>query len=267
MGPPAIVTPALLTSLRTHPHLPRNTWYLIAGVTLSALNRSDEIETVFGHALYHARSNGGGGGNNGGGEESLAVARRMREALIKAVPIGGLPKVPFIAFFTSSMRTTINALAALRASTPPSLLDLPPTTSPTGRATELHSSPAVLARGSAFFSAVYGKVGPRVMGDMTHSGTEDLAILARLLYGHVLSNTAVLSPLETSCVIIASLIPQDVNPQLKGHLRGALNHGASLAQLRAVRDVVIRLCAAAGMTRLPDGAAGGWGWRGEVASL
>ena len=53
------------------------------------------------------------------------------------------------------------------------------------------------------------------MGQMDRSGTEDLGITARLMYGYILSNTSVLTAAESSLVLIAALIPQDVNPQLK----------------------------------------------------
>ena len=48
------------------------------------------------------------------------------------------------------------------------------------------------------------------MGQLDRSGTEDLGMLARLMYGYVLSNTSVLSAVETSYVLLAGLIPQDV---------------------------------------------------------
>jgi hypothetical protein len=40
--------------------------------------------------------------------------------------------------------------------------------------------------------------------------------------------------------VLACLIPQDVNPQLKGHLVGALNNGATEDEVKAVREVVIK---------------------------
>jgi len=58
-----------------------------------------------------------------------------------------------------------------------------------------------------------------------------------------------------------------VNPQLKGHLRGALNGGATVEEVRAVREVVIEICKASGMQILNDNIPGGWGWREEVANL
>ena len=68
----------------------------------------------------------------------------------------------------------------------------------------------VLQRGQMFFEKLYGKVSRRVMGQMDRSGAEDLGLMARLVYGYVISNTSVLTPAETSFVLIASLIPQDV---------------------------------------------------------
>ena len=87
---PAIITPSFIQGIRTHSKLPHHTWYFIAGVTLSALNRPDEIPAVFRYAIDH-----------GPGKEDikpdiaeqLNIARKMREALVKMVPIGGLPKV------------------------------------------------------------------------------------------------------------------------------------------------------------------------------
>ena len=144
----------------------------------------------------------------------------------------------------------------------------------------------ILHRGQTFFDKVYGKISKRVMGQMDRSGTEDLGIMARLMYGYILSNTNVLTAAESSYVLLAGLIPQDVswakdvqveriltdcilqvNPQLKGHLKGALNNGASLEEVAAVREIIIRICEASGMTKIGDNVPGGWGWRGDVAKL
>lgn len=201
----------------------------------------------------------------------------------------------------------------------------------------------MLGRGQDFFNKCYGKVAERVITALDHSGTEDLGLAVRITYGYVLSTTAVLSDAETSFVMIAGLIPQDVsplpfifspvacavasmersmkeiaqmerlpslefvtkccdcqvfgkvaissrdwantrrlaryrlmrpeknlkvNPQLKGHLKGALNGGASVGQVRAVRQLSIHVCEAAGMRVLTDGdAPGGWVWRTEVQDL
>lgn len=58
-----------------------------------------------------------------------------------------------------------------------------------------------------------------------------------------------------------------MNPQLKGHLKGALNNGATVEEVRAVREIVIKICEAAGMTNLNGSAKGGWGWSHPVANI
>ena len=70
-------------------------------------------------------------------------------------------------------------------------------------------SSTILHRGHTFFDKIYGKVSKRVMGQMDRSGTEDLGITARLMYGYILSNTSVLTAVESSFVLLAGLIPQD----------------------------------------------------------
>ncbi|KAL1837326.1 hypothetical protein VTJ49DRAFT_3985 [Mycothermus thermophilus] len=253
---PAIITPALLSSLRTHPNLPAHTWYFITAVTLSQLNRPDEIPKVYLHALQPSP-----GESPPSQDDKLRISRRMREALIKVAAVGGVPR-------------TINALLELKKVTPEELLDTPePSTetssSLTGRRADVYDIPTsqVLQRGQTFFNDIYGKVARRVMSQMDNCGTEDLGLVARLMYGYVLSSTAVLGPAETSFVMIAGLVPQDVNPQLKGHLRGALNGGATLDQVRAVRRVVVDLCRAAGMRLLDPAEPGGFGWRSEPVDL
>jgi hypothetical protein len=108
---------------------------------------------------------------------------------------------------------TINALLALKTETPDELLDKPSYTSPTSRLADIVKVPApdILQRGKAFFDKTYGKVAVRIMDQMDHSGTEDLGITARLIYGHIVSNTSILSPVETTYVLIAGLVPQDVS--------------------------------------------------------
>lgn len=112
----------------------------------------------------------------------------------------------------SNHQKTINALLELKKHTPEQLVDEPLAFSPTSRPLEMYDVPSsqILHRGQRFFDMIYGKVSKRVMGQMDRSGTEDLGLTARLVYGYLLSNTAVLTPAETSFVLIAGLIPQDV---------------------------------------------------------
>ncbi len=103
----AIVTAALLSSIRSTPHLPDNIYYFLACSTLSTLNLPQEIPHVLRFALER-----GGCCCNGKPEyeDPLKIVRKMRESIIKLVPIAGLPK-------------SINAMNALKSATPPDLLD------------------------------------------------------------------------------------------------------------------------------------------------
>ncbi|KAJ4129953.1 hypothetical protein NW768_006925, partial [Fusarium equiseti] len=218
-----ILTPALIATIRKQPNLPRNTWYFITATTLSALNRPDELPKILISATEEGQSADGSGVPSR--DEQLCISRRLREALLKASAVGGMPK-------------TINALMSLKSATPEDLLDEGGTDAASPRHKDIYNTQPtqILQRGQNFFENIYGKISRRIMGQMERSGAPDLGLLARLTYGYVLSNTDVLTPAETSFVLIASLIPQDsskVNPQLKGHLRGALNGGASEDEVRA----------------------------------
>ena len=50
-------------------------------------------------------------------------------------------------------------------------------------------------------------------------------------------------------------------------LQGALNNGAKTSEIQAVREIVIMICEASGMTEIGESVPGGWGWRNEVANL
>ncbi|KAK8101226.1 uncharacterized protein PG998_007364 [Apiospora kogelbergensis] len=242
---PSVIAAKVLANLSNHPNVPPHCWYLVVATALSVLNQPHGIRDVY---KYEVDQCGEG--------DSLFVLRRMREALIKASAISGVPK-------------TINALYSLREVTPSQLLDGPETPSPTERQRDIYETPPaeILGRGQTFFDSIYGKIARRVMGKLDRSGTQDLGLTARLVYGYLLSNTKVLSARETSFVMVAGLIPQDVNPQLKGHLRGALNSGATVEEVRAVRAIAIMVCEAFGMERLVEDAVGGWGWRDDVANV
>lgn len=96
-----IMTPSLLhTLLHSHPQLPKSVWYIVCSVTLSALNRPEEIATVFRVAV-------GIDEDDAPAEEhrvkdvlthdgQLRIARRIREALIKSAAVLGVPKVRLV---------------------------------------------------------------------------------------------------------------------------------------------------------------------------
>lgn len=110
-------------------------------------------------------------------------------------------------------------MLSLKSATPEDLLDESGTDAASPRHKDIYdSSPTqVLERGQSFFEKIYGNISRRIMGQLDRSGAPDLGLLARMTYGYVLSNTDVLTPAETSFVLIASLIPQDVSDFTGGH--------------------------------------------------
>ena len=254
----SVLTDKVLSLLRSSSLSPQD-WSYTTAVTLSALNVPHAIPSIYHAALADTKISSTKDehvpDSHVDSTSQLDISRRVREALTKSVAITGLPKA-------------INALMQLHRSTPEHLQDLPLHTSPTSRPFELIMVPqsAILHRGERFFQATYGKVAARVMGQMDRAN-EDLGVMARLMYGHNLSNTSILTAKETSLVLIAGLVSQDVNPQLKGHLRGALNNGASLGEVRQFRDLTVEICKLVGMRVAQDDEAGVLGWTEEPATL
>ena len=46
-----VLTPKLLSRLQSYPGLPRDCWYVVSSVTLSALNRPAEVKGIFERAV------------------------------------------------------------------------------------------------------------------------------------------------------------------------------------------------------------------------
>lgn len=90
-----IVTPDLLDTVRSTPNLPDDVWYIVVATALCVLNRPEDIQNVYKHAV--GKGHGSQGLPNGNelvtDGEQRRIARRLREALLKASAIGGMPKV------------------------------------------------------------------------------------------------------------------------------------------------------------------------------
>lgn len=194
------------------------------------------------------------------------VACRIREAILKAAPIAGLPK-------------SINALTALKKVTPSSIRAASKALRPSivahghvnssdlvqedvagTRFEELIATEDTLdgpvcvqsvnnkqvvsdiVRGSDFWSNVYGKVSNRVKTQMFTAYPDLWQYAFHNVYAPILSFTEVLPAKETSLCVVSALIPQDVNPTLKGHLKGALNVGATKEELDDLRHLVFDVC-------------------------
>lgn len=228
-----ILTPARLKTLASQPLLGSN-WYYIAAATFSVCNQPDAIPIIFEYMLASTPT--------ATTAQHLLIARQIRESLLKGAALGGLPKA-------------INSLTQLKHATPMELRE-PGNTPLRAAQPDVAASSDSDSRGEMFFDQVYGKISARVKGQMSQA-YPDLAHYALAhVYAPLLSYTGVLGPKETSLVVVACLVPQDVNPQLKGHLKGAINNGATKEEVMSVRDMSIMISKWCGV-----------GWKSEVAKL
>ena len=68
-----------------------------------------------------------------------------------------------------------------------------------------------------------------------------------IAYGSVYGYTEILDQLETSYILVGSLIAADTPRQINWHLANARRGGASLEQIHAVRQIAIRASQSAGV--------------------
>lgn len=183
-----IISQETLDMIKAHSGLPADCYYFIVAVTIVALNRNEELKTIFDDAC-----------NGKPQQEQYRIVKRIREALIKSAPVIGLPRI-------------IMALVALKAITPPALLDLP-TPEYGMRTADFVSIPseAVLERGKKFWERTYQDRSEEVMAAMDNVGTPDLGASARLMYSFFLSHEEVLGGKESLFVTITGMIVTDVS--------------------------------------------------------
>ena len=66
-------------------------------------------------------------------------------------------------------------------------------------------------------------------------------------YGFTYGHTEILSALETSYTLVAALIAGDTPQQIFWHLNGARRGGATLSEVKAVRDISIEVASRCGI--------------------
>ncbi|CAR23122.1 Pxp2p [Lachancea thermotolerans CBS 6340] len=267
-----ILTAQRLVQLATfHPKL-QNTWYLLAAATFSACNEPQEIPRLYHFAMInelwmgqtlraankaieitHDAENLQSQLNEVYREptpfQKLATDK-FREVLLKSSALTGLPKA-------------INSLQALKVVTPEGLgaaaeqvdtkSDMAWTD--TKRCAEQNGQQTI-RDGIEHWSKIYNKVSDKVANNLNSSYPDLWQFTLCHVYGPLLSYDEVLSAQETSLAIIASLVPQDVNPQLWGHLKGAVNVGCDPETIDAARNLSILVATWCNVR-----------WRSEVVKL
>lgn len=135
------------------------------------------------------------------------AAERIREALLTMAPFCGFPR-------------TLDALAAVR----PVLGALAPT--------DVSRAGDFAALGAAHFDRVYGRDAARVRANITAADAEVARWIECDAYGKVLARPAISASLRERVGVVL-LAAQGLRNQLKGHVRGALNCGATEDEVAA----------------------------------
>ncbi|RCK64173.1 hypothetical protein Cantr_10578 [Candida viswanathii] len=100
-----------------------------------------------------------------------------------------------------------------------------------------------LKRGSDFGMSVYrDDVNTRIKNPMLAAYPDLWYYAYHHVYAPLLSDTDIIGAKDTSLCIIACLLPQDVNPQLEGHLKGAVHNGASKEEIEDTRQLLFDIC-------------------------
>ncbi|SMN21028.1 similar to Saccharomyces cerevisiae YJR111C Putative protein of unknown function [Maudiozyma saulgeensis] len=257
----------LLQLYQFNPKL-KDIWYLTAAATFSVANQPQEIPKLYHYAMLLSNE------NSYKYRVTLAyktiellseqpekrmsmineiyekptdlqrqVSARFRETLLKTGALAGLPRA-------------INGLHTLKEFTPESLLPEASNIDPwnaamggedpcpqifTEREQMRHTENVnnVMRRGLDQWNMIYNKVSNRVVNNLNSSYPDLWYFTLMHVYGPLFSFDSILSKQETSLVVISSLVPQDVNPQLRGHLKGALNVGCDYDTVEAVRRLSI----------------------------
>lgn len=257
----------LLQLYQFNPKL-KDIWYLTAAVTFSVANQPQEIPKLYHYAMLLSNENSYKYRVtlayktiellNEPAEKRMnmineiyenptdlqrQVSARFRETLLKTGALAGLPRA-------------INGLHTLKEFTPKSLL---PKTSeidlwdaamgkedPCPQEETLRKQMRsdkdvneIMHRGIDQWNMIYNKVSNRVVNNLNSSYPDLWYFTLMHVYGPLFSFDSILSKQETSLVVISSLVPQDVNPQLRGHLKGALNVGCDYDTVEAVRRLSI----------------------------
>ncbi|KAH9999087.1 hypothetical protein BJV77DRAFT_1058615 [Russula vinacea] len=189
----------------------QNPWYIIVLVSFSFGNRPEAVPHLFNYVLReleHAQ-NQFKVPTLEANREKLLLARRFRDAIFKGGIVGGYSKA-------------INSLISLLEATPEELRD-----------TERQS-------GEVFFRALY---------DLLDKIYPDMGWFSNTIaYGSVYGHTEILNQLETSYVLVGSLIAVDTPLQIAWHLDNARRGGSSLEQARAIRQIAIEASQSTGVT-------------------
>ncbi|KAG2345832.1 hypothetical protein BDR05DRAFT_960125 [Suillus weaverae] len=230
-----IATPEFLSELQSLYPAPAKyvdgDWFLAAGIAFSSSNCPEGIPYILRYALDDLDKL-----PDTSDEDRRLLVRKIRDGIFKSGLISGYPK-------------TINALAALYEATPENLRDTEPLRD------SARSKEEVAAAGQAYFDTTYGDTAAKVQLALRSYYPDLEHFTINLGYGYVYAFLEVTSAKETSFAMISALIPNDTPRQVEWHLTGAVRNGATVEEVRGIREIALKIAIKAGVplkNEVPD---------------
>ncbi|KII91802.1 hypothetical protein PLICRDRAFT_173601 [Plicaturopsis crispa FD-325 SS-3] len=200
-----------------------NPLYIVA-----ASNLADAVPLVFKHAFEDVK--------NQPHDAQLHFVREFSDAIFKSSMLCGLPKC-------------IQALTMIGTATPDNLKD-------TDYLRDPHKiTDALTANGQTAFNEIYGSTADSTQ-ELFQQIFPDLdSATITFVCGSIYWCYDYVTPVHTLYSVIAALIACDTPKQTAWHMQSAINNGATLPQIRAVRSMAITAATTAGIvwkTQIPD---------------
>ncbi|KGO52233.1 hypothetical protein PEX1_032880 [Penicillium expansum] len=180
----------------------KSIWYCIAASAYASANAGPQVTEVYKVAIANTTS----------AAERRHILQRILETLIKGTMLYGVPRLlnsfyPLVSY--------VEKEGLLEGTSPEPVLDV----------RKNMANPFDLQeRGLKYFQNIYRDDMDKIFAPM-HKFAPDIKQLSVLLeYGPYLSETSILSPIETSQITIAALVALDVPMQVKWHMRGLIRN-------------------------------------------
>ncbi|KAK0432676.1 hypothetical protein ARMSODRAFT_962234 [Armillaria solidipes] len=201
-------------------------WSLVAATAFSSSNLPEAVPEVFKYALDGVNTH----------DERQLLVRKLKDALFKSGLLSGYPKA-------------INALSQLHPFIPKELRDTKPLRDlslPTEAWTKI---------GQEYFDRTYGDTAATVQPFLKELYPDFEFFSTTFGYGYTYGYFGALSAAETSFTMVAALIANDTPRQVDWHLKGSLRNGATLDEVKAVRQISLDVARASGVVwknEIPD---------------
>ncbi|KAG2031683.1 hypothetical protein BDR03DRAFT_972115 [Suillus americanus] len=222
-----IATPEFLNELQSlYPATAKyvdGDWFLAASIAFSSSNCPEAVPRVLRYALDDLDKL-----PDTSYEDRKLLVRKMRDGIFKSGMLSGCPKA-------------INALVSLYEATPEDLRDTEPLRDST------RSNEEDVAVGQAYFDSTFGDSATKIQSVLRSIYPDLEHFTMSIGCGYVDSFTEVISIKETTFATISAMIANATLGLLEWHLTRAVHNGATVEEVRAVREIALRIAIKAGV--------------------